>query len=420
MVSNEQPQVAEEDIMEKRLAVSQVFTPAAPMASRDFFAGRIRQISLVNDAVSQVGQHAVIYGERGVGKTSLVNVVAIFLRERALVMRVTCDSSDDFGSLWAKGFDEIVLTHQREALGFSTGDVGTDFPGSTLLRGSDDNGDHLTPADVRRALLTLGTYVELPVLVALDEVDRLQDPNVLRLLADTIKTLSDRADPVTLALVGVSDDVTGLIGEHESVGRALVQIEMPRMSTGELGEILDKGLAGLGMSISGAARRKITQMSQGLPQFTHSLGLWATRAALARKSLEVTDEDVAAATREVVDAADASLRASYEQAAYSSRPDNIFADVLLACALANADDRGYFSAAGVREQLRQLRDRAYEIASFARHLSEFSGGGSRAAIMEKSGDRRRYRYRFLDPRMKPYVVMKAYRDGRLTDESSGP
>jgi DNA-binding NtrC family response regulator len=46
-----------------------VFTPSAPINDKALFAGRIDQVRQVMDAVSQRGRHAVIYGERGVGKT---------------------------------------------------------------------------------------------------------------------------------------------------------------------------------------------------------------------------------------------------------------------------------------------------------------------------------------------------------------
>lgn len=54
---------------------SAVFTPAVPISSDSLFAGRSTQISKLVDAINQRGQHAVLFGERGVGKTSLANVL---------------------------------------------------------------------------------------------------------------------------------------------------------------------------------------------------------------------------------------------------------------------------------------------------------------------------------------------------------
>ena len=58
---------------------SRVFSPAAPIREKDVFAGRRDEIRAAIDAINQAGQHAAIYGERGVGKTSLANVIHEFI-----------------------------------------------------------------------------------------------------------------------------------------------------------------------------------------------------------------------------------------------------------------------------------------------------------------------------------------------------
>jgi replication-associated recombination protein RarA len=51
------------------------FTPNVPVSENDLFAARIEEVRRVCDAINQRGQHAVVYGERGVGKTSLANIL---------------------------------------------------------------------------------------------------------------------------------------------------------------------------------------------------------------------------------------------------------------------------------------------------------------------------------------------------------
>ena len=60
----------------ERIAAS--FSPSAPIDSR-VYSGRESQIADVINACMQRGQHAVIFGERGAGKTSLVNAVGQML-----------------------------------------------------------------------------------------------------------------------------------------------------------------------------------------------------------------------------------------------------------------------------------------------------------------------------------------------------
>ena len=77
--------------------LSQVFSPATAIIRRDLFQGRRAIVRRLIDAVNQAGQHAIIYGERGVGKTSLASVLASFLKpftsEEIISVRVNCSSS---------------------------------------------------------------------------------------------------------------------------------------------------------------------------------------------------------------------------------------------------------------------------------------------------------------------------------------
>ena len=61
--------------MAKKMAASQVFTPTAPIDDGTLFAGRQEQVQKVFKAMAQKGQHAVLFGERGVGKTSLAKTI---------------------------------------------------------------------------------------------------------------------------------------------------------------------------------------------------------------------------------------------------------------------------------------------------------------------------------------------------------
>ena len=235
--------------------VAEVFTPGAPIDSLDLFAGRLEQIKDVLSAVAQRGQHVVLYGERGVGKTSLANIVDDFFAGRGVgaldAVRVNCGTTDDFFAIWRKIFRELGLEAD-----------------ATVVE---------TPDDLRYALRDVSERT----LIVIDELDRLQDDDALTLLSDTIKSLSDHSAPATLMLVGVADSVEALVGDHRSIERALVQVQMPRMSLDELMEVMEKGSAELEMSISDVAKARIARLSEGLPYYTHLMSLHAFQRACA-------------------------------------------------------------------------------------------------------------------------------------------
>jgi len=311
----------------RRIAqVGAVFTPGAPIDDYSLFGGRIEQVMDVINTVGQKGRHVILYGERGVGKTSLANVLSeVFEDFDDLKLRsvgVNCHTNDDFSSVWDNIFRELEWDGRGEWAGSSPSE----------------------PEHIRFALHRLGSQA----LIVIDELDRLEDDEALSLLADTIKTLSDHAVAVTLVLVGVADSVDELLGDHHSVGRALAQVHLPRMSAEELEEIVDKGLSELHLGITAPARRRIARLSEGLPFYTHSLALHAGQHTVADDRDEIQDADVTRAVERVVSKTQHSIRTAYEQATRSPRRDTLFEEVVLACALARKGPLGAFSTGSVR------------------------------------------------------------------------
>lgn len=383
--------------------VSQVFTPAVPVSEDALFAGRAKQIDQAIDAINQRGQHAVVYGERGVGKTSLANVLSSRLvthaGEGAIAPRINCDATDDFASVWRKVLKQIKWTEERREVGFAGAPLQEMRTAADVFPG--DAG--VTPDAVRELLARLGHGRAL--LVIFDEFDRLTDQAARRTMADTIKTLSDHDVPATIIAVGVADNVGDLIAEHESIDRSLIQIRMPRMERDELHELLDKGMSRLGMRLAPEIRRKIADLSQGLPPYAHRLALHAARSAIRRHALTIIERDFRHAVRDAVENVQQSLRENYRKAVSSPQRGNLFGQVLLACARARTDGFGYFAPADVREPMSKIMGRPYEIPSFARHLHSFCQP-ARGPVLRREGQKHRYRYRFTNPLMQPFVILK--------------
>src|SRR4051812_42616126 len=91
--------------------VADVFTPGAPVDDYTLFGGRREQIIDVINTVGQRGQHVMLYGERGVGKTSLANMLSAIFKDKALTklasVGVNCQTNDSFASIWSNVFREL-------------------------------------------------------------------------------------------------------------------------------------------------------------------------------------------------------------------------------------------------------------------------------------------------------------------------
>jgi predicted transposase YbfD/YdcC len=271
----------------------------------------------------------------------------------------------------------------------------------------------LTPHDIKRiAEVVTATHLMIPII---DEFDRVRDEYAVAMFTDTIKHLSDHALNTTLILVGVGDTIDDLIREHHSIERSLEQVLMPRMSPQESAEILRHGQNVTGVRFTADAESLIISLSQGLPHYTHLLGLNATRAAVDDASWRVEEGHVEAATKGAIEGSLQSLRRSFHTATSSPRAESLFKQVLLACALAATDELGYFAAADVRTPMRRITGKPYDIPSYSQHLKQFCEE-ERGAVLQRIGPERRTRFRFTNPLLQPFVTITGLADGLISKQ----
>lgn len=365
------------------------FTPGSPINSLSLFSGRFEQIGDILGAFNSRGQHVALFGERGVGKTSIANILADALAARAgatrpTSVRVGCTSGNKFQDLWVTILKKLGIEH--------------------------DKFDELQPENVRAYLDTL----DLPTLIVVDEFDRLTDVDTATLFADTIKLLSDEPTFATVLLVGVGDSIDDLVEDHKSVARALRQVHIPRMSARELEEILTTGAKAVNLKISQQQLEEIAALSEGLPHYTHALGLYAVQRAIEQDRDDLSESDIENAKTLSVRKAQRTIITAYNKATRSAHQDVLFDKVLLACALARKDELGMFAARDVTGPMSMIMGTRYDIPAFARHLKQFSSD-DRGNILQRNGEQRRFFYCFDDPMMQPFVILNGLSEGIITD-----
>ena len=351
--------LSDEDADVKRFEANGLFTPSAPIAIAEMFAGRSRQASKIVDAVGERGRHVIIYGERGVGKSSMAQIAPFFIPKthRSIrYIRVQAFPGDTFSVVAKRIFSKI---HFNEDYG----------DGNKIYSVSEFYPDNIT---IDNFLTEMQAFKESEIpIVVIDEFNEIDDEDTSILTANIIKALSDMGTNVTMVIVGVADNITDLFERHRSIERCTEQIMMPRMNTDERRDILDRRLSQLGMTMTDPAKREIVNLSKGLPSYVHSLGKYAVFSALARRSLAVSENDVDCAIAEVIQSAQQTLKDSYEHATRSNNARALFRHVLTACALAKVDETGFFMPASVREPYANILKRPVEIAHFQDTLQDF-------------------------------------------------
>jgi Cdc6-like AAA superfamily ATPase len=381
---------------EKKVELKNVFSPTSPIKEKDFFAGRIEQINRIVSAVNEYGQHAILYGERGVGKTSLANIMSTSFTN-VFPAKVTCSRNDTFKTLWVRALNEIQVSQTTDGIGFNPQNK-TEI---ISLGQSISQNENLLSSDIEQLLRS---FPVSKFLFFFDEFDTILNNKTRSSFSDLIKSLSDNLPNITIVIVGIADNVENLIANHQSLERCLMQVKMPRMSDQELEEIVVKGFTTLDMMIPTGIIAKIVSFSSGFPHYTHLLCRNAASFALGRNSNDVTSDDLNAAIKKGVDDASEQLRMSYRKAVLSSSSKSQWKEVLFSCALADTDEFDVFSTNDVLSKFNKLKGKDHVRENITYNLGKFCSE-ERGNILEKIEVARSIKYKFVNPMMKAYIKL---------------
>lgn len=374
-----------------------IFTPGYPVHQRDLFSGRADQVQRTLEGLMAPGRHPVIFGQRGVGKTSLANILGESL-QNVYAVKVSCDGSDTFATIWNRILNTASITFKRQAFGFQEAEAQKTVSLGALL-GHDPQ--TTKPAEIAQLLQKVNQYCT----VILDEFDKVVDKQAKAQFADLIKILSDTVPKFTIVLVGVAENIHELIGEHPSIDRNLVQIEMPLMPDGEIKTIFTNGLAKLGLSVDQAVVDQIARLTGGFPHYAHLLGLCTAKACALNNSSNVDGSVFDTACNIAVQDAIEKYRDAYSRATATTQSSR-YPLILSACGYADTDTRGVFRATDVVDAVSQVFNEQVTVQAVVPALGEFTKPG-RASVLRPVSVAGRQCYRFSDPMMRPFCRLKA-------------
>jgi Cdc6-like AAA superfamily ATPase len=276
-----------------RAKVRRAFTPAQPITDRRMFAGRTKVMTTLMRSIEDQRLHTVIYGERGIGKTSVLQVLAkAAIEARYLVVYITCGAQSDFDSTFRNIATHIPLMYHADY-------------GPTTVEG--ERGDTLAsilgpdPVSVSFASDMLSRIEGTRVLVILDEYDRTQSEEFRRAVAELLKSLSDQAVRVQVLIAGVAANLTELVANVPSIQRNVFAMRIPKMTGEEVRNIIRKGEAVSDLRFDEDAVELVVNNCMGFPYLASLISHRAALVAMDDGRLTVGADDVAAATNEALE-----------------------------------------------------------------------------------------------------------------------
>jgi hypothetical protein len=243
---------------------------------RDLF-GRQREIDSLVDAVIDSHLHAVIYGPRGSGKTSLVRVFGDLADARGVsVIYLSCAGGGDFGELMIPYLDEIGPA----AFGMRADD---------FIQAVAQVRDVPTPRSVAAMLARVRRE---DVILILDEFDRLEDKAVKGQIALLLKLLSDMRSRVRLIFVGISGNVVDLIDVHASVRRHILVVGLAPIAKVDVERFIQTTSQAIGLQFDREALSLLCWLVCGSPYHMRLFSLHSCLCAIERDQRFATADTV--------------------------------------------------------------------------------------------------------------------------------
>ena len=381
---------------EKFLLINEIFTPSSPIENKEFFSGRTKQYDEIWETINEKGQHAIMYGQRGAGKTSLANM-CLHMFENLMSIKVTCNRNDTFESIWERALKKISFVHAENSIGYNPSEKINVHPIEV------PEIQFLTPTEIEQILIRINEHF----LFIFDEFDIIQNKRVRAKMADMLKLFSDSMHQITVLIIGIAESVEHLIGEHPSIERCTKQIELPLMNVSESKEIIENNLNLISLKIESNILEQIIEFASGFPNYIHLLCKYAAKEAITNDQKVITKQHFNQAVLKSIENSDYSIKNSYALATKGISAQNQFANVLLACALANTDNNNTFDSMDVLNKYNYITGQNHKKESINYNLGMLCKK-ERAEILKKAGKSKKTRYKFKKPLLKAFVKLKQH------------
>lgn len=324
--------------------MASLVSPARPIQSIEFLRGRAKELERINRALFAPGRHIFIYGDRGIGKSSLAAAAAAQAQSAdSPYIDVSCSTDSSFRSVIANiGSQAVRLSRIHKTK--RTLSAGLEL---RFLRVSAT--EEVTENDLYEVIRTVGDAVEIlrevaavhsarPVVVV-DEFDRMVDERERSLFSDLVKQLGDKKINVTFFFTGVAPTLDQLLGAHPSAIRQFETIELEKLNWTARWDITVNALAKFGVEIEDNIRIRIAAVSDGYPAYVHLITekllwrLWDAPTIVTN----VDWDHYNGAIQDAIVSVNAELKRPYEQAVNQRTED--FEEVLWAAADSEYLDR---------------------------------------------------------------------------------
>jgi hypothetical protein len=396
--------------------LNELVSPSQPIQSIEHLHGRAHELEQIDKALYAPGRHVFIYGDRGVGKSSLAAAAARqYQSADASYLDIGCSPDATLSSVVANTAFQAMAQSRLRSTKTST-KAGLSLRFLSLERAAEEVARDLhsevrTLLDAVEVLREIAEIHSEKPIVVLDEFDRIQDPATRHIFADLLKHLGDKKVNLKFIFTGVAGSLDELLGAHQSAIRQLATIELGRLSWDARWDIALAVTHAFHLELPREIYVRIAAVSDGFPYYVHLITekmMW--RAWEDPPEVEtITWEHYRDGLKDAIDSINAELHRPYERAV-TQRTDD-YEEALWSTAdgefLRRYTDDMFASYVYIMKQ-REGRT-ALTIEKFKARIRALRT--ERAGSILVSEDARRGLYWYRETMLRGYVRMQAEANG---------
>jgi hypothetical protein len=265
----------------------ETYTPGTPVTDPQLFSGRTKLLEELRADLGVTGVHLVLFGEQGVGKTSLWRV----LLDGRRVTDHHASAEDNFVSIFLRVLRELGAdltvsgTKNSAEISASLGKEGVASVGGKS--GVETSFEPVAPplVDLNLVIDRLKEHGGKLDAIVIDEFHVVRNPAVHAQISEVVKAIGDKGLKLTLVIVGVAESATELLRGtkwDDYLGRHLHTRKVPRMSDDEIRGIIELREARDRYQFNDAVKDAIVEVAAHEPATAHQLALDASIAWLRR------------------------------------------------------------------------------------------------------------------------------------------
>jgi N-acetylglucosaminyldiphosphoundecaprenol N-acetyl-beta-D-mannosaminyltransferase len=261
------------------------FHSTSPILNQKDLFGRKAELAKLCAAIHNQGGHALVFGERGYGKTSIAKVFGEISDElNYIVLYNACSRQSDLAGLLNSFYQELISEQvlAPDTLGFTS------------------------PLDVAKVACLFAANHTRKCIFILDEFDRIEDRSTREQLVELTKAISDLGADVHFVFIGVAANSRELIELHPSIHRNIKIVPVRRMTDDMIVELVKERATVHNLLITNSTLQAVASICKGSPYHAQLLGeQLVMRAAYTVSNtsdiddLEIVLSDIAADAKEL-------------------------------------------------------------------------------------------------------------------------